>query len=302
MRKLLILALVVLLSACAQQQSQNPPPFAGAPQEGSLPQLQYVSIDTLPRAQPPEDMKDLFVEDLANLTPLPYTANTLANDLTIAIPAEATEIMQNLVSSFGALYIDSPNPRIVIDFEVYRFSSPEYAYKVLQAYKTNWNKKKFEHANKTLWVWEGCFTQTQPPMPQGAHIFWDDAVKKASLSSGTAIIGNMAQDLYCYHGEAAFGEYFVMLDIHAPLSEFPALGEKIFKEYLEKVKANQTEIYSGGTELSNTSAGVSKELLEKKKQEITQAYLQGKIPLEVYNYTLSKIEEELRKINGSETK
>ncbi len=318
MRKLaVLLTLVMVFTGCASQGEDSTTgsnPFGVSSGGGGF-ELTTVSLADVPRASAPEEYKNFFVEDLHGLVPLPMNPATLANDLSVADPTGAGEILNNMVDNFGVLYIDSENPRIVIDYEVYRFNSEDYALRALEAYKRNWNNKRFEKANKTLWVWEGCFVQAQPPMPQGAHIFWDGNLKVASLDSGTAILASMGDNLYCYHGEGAFGEYFVMVDIHAPLSEFPELGEEIFSEYLEKINATQDSLASSGnitqqtvtqssesTGQSELPAGDRIAVLEKKKEEITKAYLEGKVNLELYTYTLQKIEEELKSINGSAVK
>jgi len=310
-RALFLFLLVIFISGCASQgesQGEGENPFGVSTDQGGSqgqPQLTRVPLSQLPRASPPQGFQKVYAPELYNLTPLPFHPITFPNDIQVANPAEAGEINRHIQEKFGALLIDSPNPSIVIDYEAYRFSSPTYAQKGLQAYKENWNNKRFDHNNKTLWVWEGCFSQSQPPMPQGGHIFWDENNQVASFSSGQAIVGSFGSDLYCYHGEGVFGPYFVMVDVHAPISEFPRLGEEIFARYLEKINATQesrgadigVEGGNGSSEENVSLEGMKN--LKRKQEEITRAYLEGRVSLKLYNYTLEEIQREIGRINRS---
>jgi hypothetical protein len=308
MRWLLVFLVVALaLSAgCVgekQPQSTAPSPFQPevAPQ-----QFSYIPLSQVPRASPPPEFEPVFVENLSGLIALPQAAITMPNDVSNFAPDVANRILDKIQNKFGAVYIEGEETSVVVSFEAYLFPDPSYARQALEVYKTNWNKLRFNASGKEMWIWEGYLEQVTPPgwAVKGSHIFWDTTFNEASLSGGDAIVANIADDLYCYHGEAALGNYFVMVDVHLPKDRVVEEGQEIFREYLEKVAVNisaaEEPVVEEPPATVNASPGVEDRIaqLEAKKAEITQAYLENKISLELYNYTLQKIEEELRRIRN----
>ncbi|WP_456474427.1 hypothetical protein [Candidatus Pyrohabitans sp.] len=269
-------------------------------------QLSYISISQVPRATPPPEFEQVFVGNLSGLIALPQATITMPNDVSNFAPEVANRVLGDIQSKFGALYVEGENTSVVVSFEAYRFSDPGYAKQVLEVYRNNWNKLRFNASGKEIWIWEGYIERGGPPdwAVRGSNIFWDSGFNEASLAVGDAVVARIAENLYCYHGEAALGNYFVMMDVHLPKERVVEEGQEIFREYLEKITVNVSDIIEEPLITGNATSGIElsdrEALLVAKKEELTRAYLEHKISLELYNYTLQKIEEELSKIrNGS---
>jgi hypothetical protein len=84
-----------------------------------------------------------------------------------------------------------------------------------------------------------------------------------------------------------------MVDVHLPRERVVEEGQRIFAEYLERVAVNVSITAAGNSSVEKRIAQ-----LEARKEEVTSAYLEGRISLQLYNYTLEKIEEELRRLRG----
>ena len=296
------LAIAIALSAgcTGGGESTEPSPFhpEALPQQVAL-----LPLSQVPRAAPPPGFEPVFVENLSGLIALPQATGTMPTDLQNFAPEVAQRVLDKVQGSFGALYIAGETTDVVVSFEAYRFPDPRYAAEVLEVYKTNWNNRRINVSGREMWIWEGYKEQVNPPSwaVAGSHIFWDSIANQASLSGGDGIIANLDADLYCYHGEAALGNYFVMVDVHLPKDRMEE-AEGILREYLSRVEVNATPVGTVEEQAENASIAERIARLEAKKEEITQAYLENQISLEVYNYTLSKIEEELRRLrNRSES-
>jgi hypothetical protein len=300
------LAVALALSAgCTgerQVQSTAPNPFQ--PEIAPKQQVSYIPLSQVPRASAPGVFEPVFVENLSGMVPLPQAAITMPTDISNFAPEVASRILGKIRSRFGALYVEGENTTAVVSFEAYYFDDPALALEALRVYRQNWNTLRFSHADRELWIWEGYLEQSSPPAwaAKGSHIFWDSSTGRASLGGGDAVVASIAEDLYCYHGEAALGNYFVMVDVHLPRERVVEEGQRIFAEYLERVAVNASPVGGLAVEEAPAAVNLSSDVqsriaqLEAKREEITQAYLENKISLELYNYTLQKIEEELERI------
>ncbi len=303
----LVLALALSAGCTGERQVQSTAPNPFQPEIAPQQQVSYIPLSQVPRASPPPEFVPVFVENFSGLIALPQAAITMPNDVSNFAPEVANRILDKIQNKFGAVYIEGENTSVVVSLEAYYFTDPSYARQALEVYKGNWNKLRFNASGKEMWIWEGYLEQTVPPAwaVKGSHIFWDTTFNEASLSGGNAIVANIAEDLYCYHGEAALGNYFVMVDVHLPRDQVVEKGQEILREYLEKVAVNVSMPAGESTGEEppvtvNVSSNVEERIaqLEAKKEEITRAYLENKISLELYNYTLQKIEEELKKLRN----
>ncbi|NOZ58223.1 MAG: hypothetical protein GXO66_01385 [Euryarchaeota archaeon] len=298
---LLLVVAVALSAGCAGgKEAADRGGSAPFPQQPA-PQLEYLPLDQVPRASPPPEFEPVFVENLSGMVALPQAAITMPTDVSNFAPGVARRIVEGISSRFGALYVEGENTSVVVSFEAYYFEDPALAAEALQVYRQNWNTLRFNASGKELWIWEGYLEQPAPPAwaARGSHIFWDFAQNRAMLGEGRVAVARIAEDLYCYHGEAALGNYFVMVDVHLPRERVVQDGQRIFAEYLEGVAVNASaSISSDGGNASTVEERIAR--LEAKREEVTRAYLEGRISLELYNYTLEKIEEELRRLRGEE--
>ncbi len=293
---LLLTAAMIMSAGCTGKSSREvSPPMPVAPQQTLPAEAELLPLEQVPRAAPPPEFEAVFVENLSGMVALPQAAITMPTDVSNFAPGVAGRIIDGIKSRFGALYVEGENTSAVVSFEAYYFDDPALAQRALEVYRTNWNKLRFSASGREMWIWEGYLEQSFPPRwaARGSHIYWDFAQNRAVLGEGRVAVATITEDLYCYHGEAALGNYFIMVDVHLPRDGLVEGGQKIFAEYLGRVNL------SAVAPASNLSEDRIK-ALEAKKEEVTRAYLEGRISLELYNYTLGKIEEELRSIRGYE--
>jgi hypothetical protein len=130
-----------------------------------------------------------------------------------------------VVDQANVMYLsDSPETDFEVEYSVYKMESPEAASEVLNFYTSQWNNVPLQFDNFSFWVWKGYEEQLQAGKtvrPYGTYIYWDTFSASAFLPmdgrSGTNFLSTVNQTLYCYHGEAAQDEYFIMVDVHAPV-------------------------------------------------------------------------------------
>lgn len=139
------------------------------------------------------------------------------------------------------LYIsDSVQTDFEIEYSVYKMQSPEAAAEVLNFYTTqmSWNTLPKKYDNFTFWLWQGYLEGKG--RPQGMFVYWDNLDSGAFLPidrSGTHFIAQSSSDLLCLHGEAAKGNYFIMVDVHAPSWQVSEVADKMFAEAAKQINA-----------------------------------------------------------------
>jgi len=151
----------------------------------------------------------------------------------------------NREDNFNVLYLsNSVQADREVEYSVYKMESPEAASEVLEYYTTiqKWNtvKKQFEQLdNFTFWIWEGYLEGSG--RPSGIYFYWDSIENGAFLLDEKISANFIAQaktNLVCLHGEAVYGEYFIMVDVHAPQENIIEFSDMVFENAAKQITSN----------------------------------------------------------------
>lgn len=147
--------------------------------------------------------------------------------------------------NFNVLYLsNSVQADREVEYSVYKMKSPEAANEVLEYYtiiqKWNTKPKQFEQLdNFTFWIWEGYLEGIG--RPEGIYFYWDSIKNESFLLDEKISASYIAQAktrLFCLHGEAVYGEYFIMVDVHAPQENIIEFSDMVFEEAAKQITSN----------------------------------------------------------------
>ena len=198
------------------------------------PQIQYKSSSTVPAPEVLAGFEEYFPEnlELEGLQAFSTYPTAVGNEL----GPTADPYLSSLVASDALLFIEpGTSTNTFVDYQVYQFNDAVSAKALLNAYTSNWNNLKLSYSGQDIWVWEGYLEQSQSSYPISTPIYWDEFNKKAFLptsSTGSVIVSQLGNDLYCRHGEMAVGNYFIMIDVHAPKNSVATVSQAIWEKAL----------------------------------------------------------------------
>ncbi|MCL7412226.1 MAG: hypothetical protein M8353_01225 [ANME-2 cluster archaeon] len=143
--------------------------------------------------------------------------------------------------SAHVLYIsDSLQTNFEVEYSVYKMESAQAASEVLTYYttETGWNTLPKQFDGVTFWIWQGFLEGAK--RPNGMYFYWDSINDGAFLPigrQGNSYIAQASGDLLCMHGETAQDEYFIMVDVHAPIEKVNGLSDQMFAEAAKKISS-----------------------------------------------------------------
>jgi len=311
-RSIVFLFVLTLLGGCLSAQVLPEEKLPVAPQATTPPPpLNFISFDLVPAIDRNLSMSELMPE-IESMKAVEFSnpVNVLDNDLGVANVPDKNELVNSIVDSREVIYIGPENdPSAVVFYTIFRFNSSKSAERVLEIYRTSWNTESVTVADKTVWLWRGYSLESSGLLRPFTNIiiYYHSTNKKAFLSESRQNLPALAEvkePLYSLHGETAVGEYFLMMDIKARLSEVENRSMKIFEEILTKIKINETaQILQqpplpelNKTEALNaTGTNITQEIetLEINLKLLLDRYLKGNITKEQYD---AKQQEYLKRI------
>jgi hypothetical protein len=309
-----MILLVVLVGGCmGEEKSQQPV----SPPAQSHPEFQYVEVESLPKPDLEHYLAQFFPENLAGLVGIPFLANSLEGELPAAgDPILSTAIITSIESKAGRLYIEpSDTTSMEVEYLVYKLSNATMAENALELYKRNWNREKWTYSGHDIWVWQGWEEQVRQGSPSrraGMFISWDVDQNLALLPhQGVTplVITKTKTDLYCLHGELAYGQYFIMIDVHASPAVVDTVARDIFAASLPVIfnatvnlttEFNETERNVSVVTNVTTQGEIAKKEIEEIKEnmiKLTELYLNESISyeefatmFEIYKWKLEELE------------
>lgn len=265
------------------------------PSGGNVQSAGNIPLDQVAVPAPPGDFVQFYPGDIAqfNLKAIPV------NPLSLETEVPDTNWAQFIDSKFGVLYINpSTTTNAYVVYEIYKMKSDAYAQQALGVYTKNWNKNVYNASYKNIWIWEGF--KEGAGYPRGANIYYDTSSRIAHMNTNPEslpVISTFGQDLACLHGEAAFGEYFIMADVHLPSNQVGTTGYQIYDSLFSQVQSEYSGVATDSTSSGEVYSSREEELTDlQEKLEWAQANnypeLADKINLRIDQ--LNSPEEELK--------
>ncbi|MCL7410190.1 MAG: hypothetical protein P1P69_03325 [Methanosarcinaceae archaeon] len=240
----IFLAGMVLFSP-GDNSNSTPVPQSSAPSTQT--QVQYRSLSSVPSPVVNSELEDYFPTDLKlnGLLGISAFPTSIHDDL----GPDADHYLSSVVSSDAVLFINSDaSTNTFVQYEVYKFKDAATAAELLNLYKSNWNVQNLVYSGLNIWAWNGFIQQGTSPYPASVPVYWDESTQKAFLpvsQQGEVIISQLGSSLYCNHGEMNVGEYFIMIDVHAPKSSIDQISREIWEEALADISDAPATVSSG---------------------------------------------------------
>ena len=228
-------------------------PQSSAP--SSQAQVQYKSLSSVPAPVVNSELENYFPNDLKlnGLLGISTFPTSIRDDL----GPDADYYLSSVVASNAVLFIDpAASTNSFVQYEVYKFKNAASAAELLNLYKSNWNVQNLVYSGLSMWVWDGFFQQSTAPYPASVPVYWDESAQKAFLPvsrQGEVIISQLGSSLYCTHGEMNVGEYFIMIDVHAPKDSIDQISREIWEEALADISGDDGESTTIDSNLSPMS-------------------------------------------------
>jgi len=212
-------------------ESQTPPPLP-------LESLSYISVDSLNYSVNPDFTG--IVPELNGLVFLPNNnpVDVVSNDLSVLSHPRRLQILASIADKTSGVYVQPQrDSNMLIYFTAYMLNDTETALELLVAYRSAWNQRLLNTSGVELWIWDGYLDEIAgKARPQGKDtiIYWDPQnqatfIHDKVLSTHPAL-SKTETILYSVHGETAFENYFIMIDIKARLNDIQNQTDKIFNE------------------------------------------------------------------------
>ena len=246
---IVLVGICIVLAGMALFSPGNNSNSASVPQSSapsSQAQVQYKSLSSVPAPVVNQDLADYFPTDfqLGELLGVSTYPTSVRDDL----GSDADYYLSSVVASDAILFIDSTaSTNSFVQYEVYKFKNAASAAELLNLYKSNWNVQNLVYSGLSMWVWDGFFQQSSAPYPGSVPVYWDESAQKAFLPvsrQGNVIISQLGSDLYCTHGEMNVGEYFIMIDVHAPKGSIDLTSREIWEEALADISGSYVDVES----------------------------------------------------------
>ncbi len=274
----------------------------------SIESLNYISFDTVPSPDIDPEISSM-VPEIEGLRLVPYAnpVDVVGNDLQVLNHPRRLQILASIEDRQTFLYVKPDQETdTLIYYSIYRMDSSDTALEILEAYKSQWNKRPLNLSNLNIWVWDGYVDELEGrsrPFSDASVLYWDlqgntsfllDRVLPSHPTLTRAI-----STLYSVHGEASFGRYFIMMDIKTVLPDIENRTERIFSEMAEAITGGAGEAVDESPETpapdeeeppaTMTDAEGVKETL----RTLLEDYLAGEISKEEYDKLFQEYTAEL---------
>jgi len=291
MRNLALVLVLLLLCGC----TGNDAKIIEVPKEtaGSAQEYVFIPFQELPAPTFDPELAGFFPSEIDGLLPLNYFTDPLGNDLSLAAPLEVESILSSIEKAAGTVYLEPENSTdVLVFYRVYKMNESRYSRGALEAYKNLWNKEGWKVAGKEVWVWKGYEEQiaaNQFPFPAGEPLYWDpetEAVYFFQSSRPLPVVALLNSNLYGLHGEAAFGEYFIMIDVQGRPRDIETRARNVFSSIFSQ--EGYQELY--GSPIENVTAQPPVDEFAGVKEKIKSLnedyYVRGDLSEEEYDSAL----------------
>jgi hypothetical protein len=187
---------------------------------------------TIPEPNLKPKFKALFLENVTEIRRVNYLRDLM--------DVETEGRFENkVVDKASVLYIqDSVETGLVVEHSIYEMESSKGAVQVLNYYITEkkWNTEPKNYRNLTFWLWRGYKENAR--LPANMEIYWDLNESGAFLpinKRGTYYITRSNAELFDLQGVAVIENYFILVDVHAPIGLLNDLSDYFFEEVAAKI-------------------------------------------------------------------
>ncbi len=266
----------------------------------SLESLSYIQFDALNYSVDPEFSNlTLMLEGLEFLPHL-SPVDVMTNDLSVLNHSRRLQILASIAGKHSGVYVKSQRDTdFLVYYTVYKLNDTETAANILEAYKEAWNKRLFNISGAEIWIWDGYLDEIAGkarPLGKDSVLYWDTQSQTTFLSQNVlpnyASLSKTETDLFSVHGETAYNEYFIMIDVKAELEDIQNQTDSIFSQVAEQIfkvtpTSSQLEtVEQPGENVVTETADIKEEL-----RLLLESYLAGNISKEEYDRSFEEYTE-----------
>jgi hypothetical protein len=269
-----------------------------------LDSLTFVPFDSV--SYTPDSEFSHLIPKMEGLEFLPHVSpvDVMSNDLSVLNHPRRLQILASITGKQSVIYAKPKrDTNFLIYYTVYKLNDSETSLDVLEAYKGEWNKRFLNISGAEIWIWDGYLDEIAGlARPQGKDsiLYMNPQTQTTFLTDrilpDQPAISKTETVLYSMHGETAYKEYFIMIDIKTELEDIQNKTDSIFTQFAKK-------IFQGiPTETENTSAPIQdiapepstenetvEELAIKEDlRKLLESYLAGNITKSEYDLTFEE--------------
>jgi hypothetical protein len=271
--------------------SPTPPPL-------DLESLTFVSFDSISFTPDPE-FTHLFpqldgLEFLPHLSPV----DVMTNDLSVLNHSTRLQILASITGKQSAVYVKSQRDTdFLVYYTVYKLNDTKTAANILEAYKGAWNKRLLNISGAEIWIWDGYLDEIAGrarPLGKDSVLYWDTQSQTTFLSQNVlpnyVSLSKTETDLFSVHGETAYKEYFIMIDVKAELEDIQNRTDSIFSQVAEQIfKVTPPSSPSEIQEKPGENVTIETAEIEDELRLLLESYLAGNITKEEYDSTFEDL-------------
>ncbi|MFV2041479.1 MAG: hypothetical protein ACC644_05750, partial [Candidatus Hydrothermarchaeales archaeon] len=213
------------------------------PEPLPLESLSYISFDAITYSVD-SDFKDLVpvFDDLVFL-PNINTVDVVSNDLEVQSHPRRLQILASIADKTSGVYVQPRrDSNLIIYFTVYRLNDTETTLDLLNAYKEAWNKRLLNISGAEIWIWDGYLDEIAGVAQQQAKntiVYWDQQNKGSFIYNNVLptypALTKTETALYSVHGQTAYENYFIMIDIKTELEDIQNQTDRLFTEAAREI-------------------------------------------------------------------
>ena len=261
-------------------ETQTPPPLP-------LEALTYVSFDPLTYSVDP-DFADI-IPKFPGLVFLPSNnpVDVVSNDLSVLNHSRRLQILASIAGKTSGVYVQPRrDSNQLIYLTIYRLNDTGTALDLLDAYKGAWNKRLLNVSGAEIWIWDGYLDEIADkarPLAKDMIVYWDAQSQATYVSNkvlpNTPALTKTETDLYSVHGETAFENYFIMIDIKTELDDIQNQTDRLFTEAAGQI----FNVTPASGLLENSVKSVETPDIKEELRLLLESYLAGNITKDEYN-------------------
>ena len=283
-------------------QPTTPPP--------SLDTLVFLPQSDFDFSGPKTGFEELTPE-INGLINVPYfsSVDVVSNDLSVLNSPQRLPLLAQILSKQTRIYFEpDQNTKTLIYYTVYKMNNSEAAEEILEIYKNTWNTRQLNVTGGEFWIWDGYIEEMSglvSPMGPSTILYWDHQTNTSFLNDNVITVypalATMENPLYSVHGEAASGQYFIMMDIKTDLQDIQNTSAEIFSEAAKIIFAEGIETPEESGEAinrtsldNNVNDSIDESDVRADLRDLLESYLAGNISEEEYNTQFEEYNSRLK--------
>jgi hypothetical protein len=189
---------------------------------------------------------------------------------------------------------------MLIYLTIYKLNDSQAAADVLEAYRAAWNKRLLNVSGAEIWIWDGYLDEmagSARPQAKDSILYWDSQSDSGVLTDqvheSQPALTKTKTVLYSVHGETAYKEYFIMIDIKAEFEDIQNKTNSIFTEAAGQIFKIQQSPAVEETPTPELNESLDEGAIKEELRLLLESYLDGNITKGEYDSAFAELNTKL---------